>query len=147
MGVESEPHKGRLSTDQIKAAISTVPFGRMAAKTDGGSARAAGSVMTRMTAMGSPCAAATAPTIWDSMSIAMAPVILYKAALVRGWVTGPGDPYRVPQTAPGMACSRFFDQSSCVLTRFMRSVPDTIAEPMTQVPGARSGDKPPPPRS
>ena len=49
----------------------------------------------------------------------------------RGVVTGLGEPYSGPQTAPGMASSRFSDQSSCVLTRFVRSEPDTIAEIFT----------------
>src|SRR3974390_494012 len=46
--------RGDESTDRIMAPISVVPFARIAATADGGSARFAGSVITRTAATGTP---------------------------------------------------------------------------------------------
>ena len=65
---------GRDITERIIARISVVPFGRIADTAQAGSARSAGSVITRIAAIGIPCLRARLATIWDSISTATAPV-------------------------------------------------------------------------
>ena len=57
--------RGLISAPRSMTPILVVPFGRMAATADAGSARSAGSVITRIAATGNPCAAPTAATTWE----------------------------------------------------------------------------------